>query len=82
MAVSPPVPIDRQRIKELIDREEAVLNDRTAGSGRMYERAQHSLSGGVASSYQLRDPWPIYLERGSGPSLLLVVCRIRQGYVA
>jgi glutamate-1-semialdehyde 2,1-aminomutase len=69
MAVSPPVPIDRQRIKELIDREEAVLNDRTAGSGRMYERAQKSLSGGVASSYQLRDPWPIYLERGSGPSV-------------
>jgi glutamate-1-semialdehyde 2,1-aminomutase len=25
------------------------------------------LSGGVASSYQLRDPWPIYLERGEGP---------------
>ena len=33
----------------------------------MYKRAQRSLSGGVASSYQLRDPWPIYLERGSGP---------------
>ena len=33
----------------------------------MYTRAQRSLSGGVASSYQLRDPWPIYLERGSGP---------------
>ena len=25
------------------------------------------LTGGVASSYQLRDPWPIYLERGQGP---------------
>ena len=33
----------------------------------MYARAQVHLSGGVASSYQLRDPWPIYLERGSGP---------------
>ena len=67
MALSPPVPIDRQRIKELTDREERVLNERTSGSGEMYERAQRSLSGGVASSYQLRDPWPIYLERGSGP---------------
>ena len=67
MALSPPVPIDRQRIKELTEREERVLNERTTGSGEMYKRAQHSLSGGVASSYQLRDPWPIYLERGNGP---------------
>src|SRR5215210_140836 len=67
MAVSTPVTIDRQRIKELIEREERTLNDRTKGSGEMYERARGSLSGGVASSYQLREPWPIYLERGSGP---------------
>jgi glutamate-1-semialdehyde 2,1-aminomutase len=67
MALSPPVPIDRQRIKELTEREERVLNENTSASGEMYKRAQRSLSGGVASSYQLRDPWPIYLERGSGP---------------
>ena len=67
MALSPPVPIDRQRIKELTEREERVLNENTSASGEMYTRAQRSLSGGVASSYQLRDPWPIYLERGSGP---------------
>jgi glutamate-1-semialdehyde 2,1-aminomutase len=67
MALSPPVPIDRQRIKTLTEREERVLNENTAGSGEMYKRAQRSLSGGVASSYQLRDPWPIYLERGTGP---------------
>src|SRR6478609_5975676 len=59
--------IDRQRIKELTDREEARLNERTPRSHKMYERAHNVLSGGVASSYQLRDPWPIYLERGSGP---------------
>ena len=67
MALSPPVPIDRQRIKALTEREERAVNDRTSASGEMYERAKRSLSGGVASSYQLRDPWPIYLERGSGP---------------
>src|SRR3954470_19108495 len=67
MAVSPPVQLDRQRIKELTEREERVLNEKTASSGEMYKRAQQFLSGGVASSYQLRDPWPIYLERGSGP---------------
>src|SRR5215207_7220847 len=69
MALSPPVPIDRQRIKELTEREERVLNENTYASGEMYERARRSLSGGVASSYQLRDPWPIYLERGSGPQV-------------
>ena len=35
----------------------------------MYERAHNVLTGGVASSYQLRDPWPIYLERGDGPKV-------------
>src|SRR6478735_6278686 len=59
--------IDRQRIMELTDREEARLNERTPRSHKMYERAHNVLSGGVASSYQLRDPWPIYLERGDGP---------------
>ena len=32
----------------------------------MYERARKSLTGGVSSSYQVRDPWPIYLEKGHG----------------
>jgi 4-aminobutyrate aminotransferase-like enzyme len=67
MAVSTPAELDRTKIKQLIEREEQALNERTKGSGEMYTRAQHSLSGGVASSYQLRDPWPIYLERGDGP---------------
>src|SRR3954465_2770769 len=67
MAVTTPVDIDPQKIKDLIEREERALNDRTKGSGEMYERARRSLSGGVASSYQLREPWPIYLEGGDGP---------------
>src|SRR5204862_3327681 len=50
----------------LTDREERTLNERTPKSRAMYERARASLVGGVASSYQLRDPWPIYLERGEG----------------
>ena len=64
MSVNAPVQIDRQRIRELIEREEKRLNEATAASGEMYRRAHAVLSGGVASSYQLRDPWPIYLERG------------------
>src|SRR5215207_4785438 len=67
MSVNLPVQIDRQRIRELIEREEKRLNDATPGSAETYRRAHEVLSGGVASSYQLRDPWPIYLERGDGP---------------
>ena len=69
MAVNAPVQIDRARIRELIEREEKALNERTHKSEQMYERARNVLSGGVASSYQLRDPWPIYLERGKGPKV-------------
>src|SRR3954463_5087582 len=69
MAVNAPAQIDRLRIKELIEREEKALNDRTHRSEQMYKRAHAVLSGGVASSYQLRDPWPIYLERGRGPKV-------------
>src|SRR6478752_6532766 len=66
MSVHAPVQIDRQRIRELIDREEQRLNAATSSSEEMFKRAHAVLSGGVASSYQLRGPWPIYLERGRG----------------
>src|SRR5689334_10237083 len=69
MATDAPVQIPRQRIAELIEREEKQLNERTQRSNETYARAQVHLSGGVASSYQLRDPWPIYLESGVGPKV-------------
>ncbi len=65
MAVEQTV-LDRERIRELTEREAAALDARTPRSGDMYRRARESLSGGVASSYQLRDPWPIYLDTGEG----------------
>ena len=61
--------INMERVAELTESEGRRLNERTRGSQRMYERASEHLSGGVASSYQLRDPWPIYLERGQGPKV-------------
>ena len=66
MATTSPVQIDPERVGELTNRELAELNARTTGSSAMYERARQTLSGGVASSYQLRDPWPIYLVSGEG----------------
>ena len=66
MAARTHVEIDRARIKELTEREAATLDERTQGSRVFYARAQKSLAGGVASSYQLRAPWPIYLSHGKG----------------
>jgi glutamate-1-semialdehyde 2,1-aminomutase len=69
MAVGTPIQINPERVKELTQRELVTLNARTQGSAATYERARQSLSGGVASSYQLRDPWPIYLVSGEGPTV-------------
>jgi glutamate-1-semialdehyde 2,1-aminomutase len=66
VAVQAPSQIDRERIRQLTEREERTLNERTPKSHVLYERARASLVGGVASSYQAREPWPIYLERGEG----------------
>ena len=61
------------RTNQLIHRAEEIaavempkLLDRTTGSKALYERAVHSMPGGVASSFQLGDPYPIYLDRGVG----------------
>src|SRR3954447_25709119 len=67
MAVDHFIELDRSRIRELTARETERLNERTPKSGELYRRADAVLSGGVASSYQVREPWPIYLEHGEGP---------------
>ncbi|MCL9793711.1 aspartate aminotransferase family protein [Frankia sp. AgKG'84/4] len=54
------------RATELTEGEEARLRARTGGSQRLHERAVRSMTSGVPSSYQVRDPWPIYLTHGRG----------------
>jgi glutamate-1-semialdehyde 2,1-aminomutase len=66
MTTVTPIEIDRDRVRSLIARESARLDQRTHGSRALYERARHTLSGGIASSYQARAPWPIYLSHGAG----------------
>jgi glutamate-1-semialdehyde 2,1-aminomutase len=58
--------IDRNRIAELTKREMATLAERTPASKERYERAVKVMPGGVPSSFQENDPWPVYLERGEG----------------
>jgi glutamate-1-semialdehyde 2,1-aminomutase len=69
MAKNPLVSIDRARIAALTEREQQRLDESTSASARMYERADRVLSAGVASSYQLRDPWPIYFSHGEGTTV-------------
>ncbi len=66
MATRATTTLDRTRIAELTEREARRLDGRTSASRVMYERAKRSLAGGVASAYQERDPWPIYLSHGKG----------------
>ena len=69
MSLDTTAQLDRERVRELTERESARLDERTRGSAQLYERARKSLSGGVASSYQSREPWPIYLTTGEGAAV-------------
>jgi glutamate-1-semialdehyde 2,1-aminomutase len=66
MAVSRPLTVPRERVRELTAREARTLDERTPASSALYERARRVLANGVASSYQVRDPWPIYVAHGEG----------------
>jgi glutamate-1-semialdehyde 2,1-aminomutase len=55
-----------KRAQEIAAVEMPALLDRTKGSKQLFERAVESMPGGVASSFQLGDPYPVYLERGVG----------------
>jgi glutamate-1-semialdehyde 2,1-aminomutase len=58
--------IDREHVNALMARERARLRERTARSAEYFARAKDVMPAGVPSSFQLNDPWPTYLERGSG----------------
>src|SRR5215207_2813560 len=58
--------IDRARVAKLTERELERLAERTPQSKRRFERGVKVMPGGVPSSFQENDPWPVYLERGSG----------------
>jgi glutamate-1-semialdehyde 2,1-aminomutase len=55
-----------ERAREIAAREGALLLDRTTGSKRLYERAVKSLPMGVGSSFQVGEPYPLYIRDGKG----------------
>ena len=69
---STPVVIDRKRIAELADREELRLEKETPKSYELFLRASKSLVNGVSSTYQMRDPYPIYFSHGKGSKIYSV----------
>src|ERR1700742_889529 len=54
------------RVVSLMDRERARFRERTARSSEYFARAGEVMPGGVPSQFQKSDPWPVYLERGTG----------------
>jgi glutamate-1-semialdehyde 2,1-aminomutase len=63
---TPSRPLDRDRVHRISARELDRLNENTPASAALYERARKTLCKGVGSSYQCRDPWPIYIRDGKG----------------
>jgi glutamate-1-semialdehyde 2,1-aminomutase len=72
MAATASVQIDRKRIQDLMEREEKRLEESTPKSYEIYQRAKKSLPMGVASTYQARDPYPIYFTHGKGSKIYSV----------
>jgi len=66
------VKVDRKRIAELTEREEKRLEDATPKSYELFKRASKSLVNGVSSSYQMRDPYPVYFTHGKGSKIYSV----------
>jgi glutamate-1-semialdehyde 2,1-aminomutase len=64
--------IDRKLVAELMAREEKRLEDDTPKSREMFKRASKSLVNGVSSTYQARDPYPIYFSHGKGSKIYSV----------
>ncbi|WP_242424318.1 aspartate aminotransferase family protein, partial [Frankia sp. EI5c] len=76
--------VPAETIASLLEREERALEERTPASRAMHTRAARTMTGGVPSSYQARDPWPIYLTRGQGSRVWDVdgneYCDFHNGY--
>jgi glutamate-1-semialdehyde 2,1-aminomutase len=66
MAITEATRINRQRLATLADREQAAYRERTAQSRVLLERAKQSLPMGVASSFQVYDPYPTFMREASG----------------
>jgi glutamate-1-semialdehyde 2,1-aminomutase len=58
--------LDRKRIEALTEGQMAAFRQRTGRSAEYFQRATKVMPNGVPSSFQVNDPWPVYVERGEG----------------
>src|SRR5512132_3237733 len=58
--------LDRKQINKLTEEQMARFREHTPTSAEYFDRARKVMPGGVPSSFQLNDPWPVYIERGEG----------------
>jgi glutamate-1-semialdehyde 2,1-aminomutase len=58
--------IDPKRIAALTEAQQEQFRIRTPRSAETFQRAVKSMPGGVPSSFQENDPWPVYIDRGEG----------------
>jgi glutamate-1-semialdehyde 2,1-aminomutase len=66
MAMTETATIDRQHLARLAAREQDTYRARTARSRELLERAKQSLPMGVASSFQVYDPYPTFMDHSAG----------------
>jgi glutamate-1-semialdehyde 2,1-aminomutase len=58
--------VDRKRLAALSEAQQETFRNRTGASAETYQRALRVMPNGVPSSFQVNDPWPVYLVRGKG----------------
>jgi glutamate-1-semialdehyde 2,1-aminomutase len=58
--------VDRDRVRQVGEREEADYRARTPRSAELHERARQALPLGVASSFQAYDPYPLFMTDARG----------------
>jgi len=66
MAITEQTRINRQRLAQLSAREQAAYRERTTITRALLERAKESMPMGVASSFQVYDPYPTFMKESRG----------------
>ena len=58
--------VDRDRLRQIGEREEAAYRRRSTRSAALMERARRAMPLGVASSFQTYDPYPLFMTDAHG----------------
>ena len=65
MEAAPKSALEKSRVEET-KRELERFAERTPRSSEYFARGKKVMPGGVPSSFQTNEPWPVYIERGRG----------------